>query len=229
MYVLGVIPARGGSKSIPRKNITTLAGEPLISYSIEAAKKSKLISDFIVSTDDKEIKEVAEQYGAKAPFMRPASLSHDRALAVPTIKHAVLEYERLYDLTVDIVVMLQPTAPLRTAIDIDAGIKLLIDRQVDSITSIVNVDNFHPYKMKKIVQGYLEDYVDSGLENPPRQSLPDVYIVNGALYIFRRDILIHDDTFKGKMCLPYEMPPERSVNIDVMSDLMVAEYYISTE
>ena len=229
MYVLGVIPARGGSKSIPRKNITTLAGEPLISYSIEAAKKSKLISDFIVSTDDKEIKEVAEQYGAKAPFMRPASLSHDRALAVPTIKHAVLEYERLYDLIVDIVVMLQPTAPLRTAIDIDAGIKLLIDRQVDSITSIVNVDNFHPYKMKKIVQGYLEDYVDSGLENPPRQSLPDVYIVNGALYIFRRDILIHDDTFKGKMCLPYEMPPERSVNIDVMSDLMVAEYYISTE
>ena len=115
MFVLGVIPARGGSKTIPRKNIYPLLGKPLIYYSIIAAKDSALLDDCIVSTDDLEIKDIAESYGMDVPFLRPKILSGDKALAVPTIKHAVLMYEELNNLTVDYVVMLQPTAPLRTS------------------------------------------------------------------------------------------------------------------
>ena len=226
MFVLGVIPARGGSKSIPKKNIYPLLGKPLIYYSIQAAQESALMNDCIVSTDDLEIKNIAESYGMNVPFLRPKSLSGDKALAVPTIKHAVLEYEELNSLTVDYVVMLQPTAPLRTSLDIDIAIEMLTEKKSDSLISVVNVDNYHPYKMKTINGDYLQDYVETGLENPPRQSLPDIYIVNGALYIMRRNVLVEQDSFKGSSSIPYFMEQEKSANIDVMSDMIVAEYYL---
>lgn len=227
MFFLGVIPARGGSKSILRKNIYPILGKPLIYYSISAANNSRLLNDCIVTTDDLEIKTVSESYGAKVPFLRPASLSNDKALAIPTIKHAVLEYEKKNKLIVDYVVMLQPTAPLRTAGDIDAAIKLLLEKGTDSLISVVNVDNYHPYKMKTIGDGLLSDYVDTGLENPPRQSLPDIFIVNGALYMTKRDVLVNKNSFKGDSCLPYIMSQEKSTNIDVMADMVVAEYYLN--
>ena len=227
MFFLGVIPARGGSKSILRKNIYPILGKPLIYYSISAANNSRLLNDCIVTTDDLEIKTVSESYGAKVPFLRPASLSNDKALAIPTIKHAVLEYEKKNKLIVDYVVMLQPTAPLRTAGDIDEAIKLLLEKGTDSLISVVNVDNYHPYKMKTIGDGLLSDYVDTGLENPPRQSLPDIFIVNGALYMTKRDVLVNKNSFKGDSCLPYLMSQEKSTNIDVMADMVVAEYYLN--
>jgi CMP-N,N'-diacetyllegionaminic acid synthase len=226
MFVLGVIPARGGSKTIPRKNIYPLLGKPLIYYSIKAATESALINDCIVSTDDLEIKNIAESYGIDVPFLRPKILSGDKALAVPTIKHAVLEYEKLNNLIVDYVVMLQPTAPLRTSRDIDIAIEMLIEKKSDSLISVVNVDNFHPFKMKTINGGYLHDYVETGLENPPRQSLPDIFIVNGALYMMRRDVLVKQDSFKGNSSVAYVMNQEKSANIDVMADMIVAEYYL---
>jgi len=226
MFVLGVIPARGGSKTIPRKNIYPLLGKPLIYYSIKAAKESTLIDDCIVSTDDLEIKNIAESYGIDVPFLRPKILSGDKALAVPTIKHAVLEYEELNNLIVDFVVMLQPTAPLRTSRDIDIAVEMLIKKKSDSLISVVNVDNFHPFKMKTINGDYLHDYVETGLENPPRQSLPDIFIVNGALYMMRRDVLVKQDSFKGNSSVAYVMDQEKSANIDVMADMIVAEYYL---
>ena len=224
--ILAVIPARGGSKGIPDKNINLLRNKPLIYYTICEALKSRMLTDFIVSTDSKKIKEVSEHYGAKVPFLRPDNLSHDNALAIPTIQHAVKYYEKIVGFEYDIILMLQPTAPLRTAKDIDVSLKKLIDSDADSVISVVDVDNYHPYKMKKIKGENLHDYVNSNLENPPRQELPKLYIVNGAIYATRRNIFILENTFKGKKCIPYIMPQSRSINIDRLTDFLVADYYL---
>ena len=226
MNVLGVIPARGGSKGIPKKNIRPLCGHPLIYYTIKSAKESSVLSDFIVTTDDMEIKNISEHYGAKVPFMRPKELSGDKALAIPTIRHAVLFYEKIVGFMFDYIIMLQPTAPLRLAKDIDRAINILIDNNSDSIISVVNVENFHPMKMKIINNNFLYDYVESKVENPPRQGLPEIYIVNGAIYAVKRDVFIKENTFKGEKCLPYVMESDDSINIDAETDFLIAEHFI---
>jgi CMP-N-acetylneuraminic acid synthetase len=225
--ILGVIPARGGSNGVPDKNIKALNGKPLIAYTIEAGLGSKLLTDLIVSTDSEKIKEVAESFGAKVPFMRPPEFSHDTALAIPTIQHAVITYEEIVGFTYDYIIMLQPTAPLRLAEDIDKSLEQLIATDVDSVISIVDVCNYHPIKMKSIENGLLKDYIDTGLENPPRQQLPPVFIVNGAIYATKRDVFMNENTFKGKSCIPYIMSTERSTNIDTITDFIIAEYYLN--
>jgi CMP-N-acetylneuraminic acid synthetase len=158
--------------------------------------------------------------------MRPPELAVDNALAVPTLQHAVLAYEKNKGFEIDVIVMLQPTAPLRNGDDIDLGIRKLLENRADGVISIVSVNNHHPYKMKTINNGYLKDYQETGLENPPRQLLPQVYIVNGALYICKRDTLMKKNSFKGDICLPFIMPDERSANIDSLVDFAVAEFYM---
>jgi len=225
-YILGIIPARAGSKSIPGKNIFPLNGRPLISYTIEAGISSELITDLIVSTDSAEIKNVSEKLGATVPFIRPEALASDSALAIPTIQHAVDTYEEIVGYKYDYIVMLQPTAPLRKFFDIDNALNKLIDADADGIISIVDVDNYHPEKMKVIKGDYLFDLNKSSKENTPRQELPKIYIVNGAIYATKRDVFMERNTFKGEKCLHYIMPVERSVNIDNYSDLIVAEYLL---
>ena len=227
--ILAVIPARGGSKGIPNKNLFPLNGKPLIDYSILECMKSNLITDIVVSTDSIEIKKRTEIHGLKVPFMRPKELATDTALAIPTVIHSVKEIEKIKNIKFNYIIMIQPTAPLRTSIDIDESLDLLIQEGTDSVISVVDVDNYHPAKMKLIKKNRLYDYENTGLENPARQSLPQVYIVNGAIYAMKRDCLIHNKTFKGKSCLPYVMPRNRSVNIDERSDFLVAEYYLSNK
>ena len=125
--------------------------------------------------------------------------------------------------------MLQPTAPLRTAQDIDRSLEILITNNFDGVISVVKVDNYHPFKMKKINKGLLYDYEELTTENPPRQSLPPVYIVNGAIYATKRNVLVNQNTFKGERCAPYIMPEHRSVNIDSASDFAVAEYFLKKD
>ena len=227
MKILGVIPARGGSKGVPRKNIYPILGKPLIAYTIEAALNCSLINDLVVSSEDNEIRNIAIQFGAKAPFIRPKDLATDLSLAIPTIQHAVVEMETINSIKYDVVIMLQPTAPLRTSDDLTQSIHMLLNSDADSVISIVNVDNWHPMKMKKFNNGLLEDYEKPPMENPPRQILPDVYINNGAIYATMRDVLMNENSFKGKKCLGYEMPQEKSVNIDNMIDIISAEYYLN--
>ena len=224
--VIGVIPARGGSKGVPRKNIRPLAGKPLLAYTIEVALACPLITDVVVSTDDPEIRDIALQYGAQAPFLRTAELATDTALAIPTIQHAVREMEAKRGRPYDYVVMLQPTTPLRAADDLTQALIQLIDSQADGIISVVHVDNWHPMKMKKFVNRWLVDYEKPPVENPPRQILPPVYMVNGAIYATRRDVFMNRGTFQGERCLGYIMPPERSVNIDTEIDFIIAEHHI---
>jgi CMP-N-acetylneuraminic acid synthetase len=225
--ILGVVPARGGSKGVPNKNIKALNGKPLIAYTIEAGLRSVLMTDMIVSTDSEMIKLVAESFGGRVPFLRPPGLSHDRSLAIPTIQHAVSTYEKIVGFTYDYIIMLQPTAPLRLAEDIDKSLEQLISSDADSIISVVDVGNYHPFKMKTIEDGFLKDYLNTGFENPPRQELPPVYIVNGAIYATKRDILMNENSFKGGSCIPYIMSPERSANIDTITDFIVAEYHLN--
>ena len=227
--ILGIIPARGGSKGVPNKNIYSLNSKPLIYYTIESAKKSSLLSDFIVSTDSELIKEICISYEAKVPFLRPKYLSGDNALAIPTIKHAVKKYEKIIGYKFDYIVMLQPTAPLRLGLDIDKALIQLITENADGIISVVDVDNYHPIKMKKIVNGKLYDYIKSGLENPPRQKLEKIYIVNGAIYACKRETLVFKNSFKGEICLPYIMQDDRSINIDKKSDFYLAEYFLKNK
>ena len=224
--VLGVVPARGGSKGVPRKNIRLLAGLPLIAYTIRAARACPLISDVVVTTDDEEIRQVALEHGADAPFLRPDHLATDTANAVPTIQHAVQQMEQLHTAPYDYVVMLQPTTPLRTADDLTSALTRLIDSKADGIISIVDVDNWHPMKMKRFEGDRIVDYEKPPIENPPRQSLPPVYIVNGALYATNRDLFMQRNSFQGDRCLGYQMPLYRSVNIDTELDFMAAEYYL---
>lgn len=226
--VLGVIPARGGSKGVPRKNIRLLGGVPLLVHTIRAARACPLVTDTVVTTDDPEIRQIALAYDAQAPFLRPAELATDRALAIPTIQHAVREMETLRGHPYDYVVMLQPTTPFRTADDLSEALTRLVETGADGLISVVDVDNWHPMKMKVFVGGRLVDYERPPVENPPRQSLPPVYMVNGAIYATRRDVFMKQNTFQGDHCLGYVMPSERSVNIDTELDFVLAEYVLAS-
>lgn len=226
--ILGIIPARGGSKGIPRKNLIPLLKRPLISYTIEAALESRHLSRVIVSTDDKEIALVCKELGMDVPFMRPSELATDSALSLHVMQHALREMEQLDGERYDVVVMLQPTTPLRLSSDIDAGIELLLESGADSVISVVDVGAYHPLRMKRVIQnGWLTNYIDQGHEDMrPRQQLPPVYIRNGALYITWRNVLLEQNSFTGRDCRAHIMPAERSVNIDTEFDLVLADYLL---
>ena len=226
--ILGVIPARGGSKSIPNKNIKKLNGNPLIKYTIDAALGSKLLTHCVVSTDSDSIASVAKSCGALVPFKRPDHLSGDDALSLPVVQHAVQFMENDQQYKYDAVIMLQPTTPLRLTSDIDNTINLLFDTNSDSVISVVEVGGYHPLRMKRVVDGRLINYIDQGYENmQPRQELPPVFIRNGAIYAVKRDVLMEDDSWVGDDVRAYVMSPDRSINIDTFADLLLAESYFS--
>ncbi len=227
LKIIGIIPARGGSKGVPRKNIRPLAGVPLIAYTIKEALKCKMLKDVVITTDDEEIREISIKYGAKVPFLRPKELAKDDSLVIPTIRHALLEMKKIEGKKYDYLVMLQPTTPLRSSQDIEVALKILIEKNADGIISVVDVDNWHPMKMKKFEGEKLVDYEKPPVENPPRQILPKVYMVNGAIYATKRDVFLEKNSFQGNFCLGYIMPPERSVNIDSELDFVLAEYLIN--
>jgi len=221
--ILGIIPARGGSKGIHKKNIVHLSGKPLISYTIEAAQKSKLLTKVIVSTDDQQIADIAKDCGCEVPFIRPDILAGDTVLTFPVLVHAIEYLQRSNNETYDSILLLQPTSPFRSAEDIDNAINLLND-EVDCVISVSNVGGNHPLRMKKIVGGYLVNYSDHNYEDMrPRQSLPEIFIRNGSIYLSKMESFIKNEGFYSPLTKPYVMSCERSVNIDTYIDLMVAQ------
>jgi CMP-N,N'-diacetyllegionaminic acid synthase len=229
MKILGVIPARGGSKGVPRKNVRLLDGKPLLAYTIEEADKCASITDLVLSTDDEEIRTIGLKFGAKAPFLRPSEFATDTAQTVPVVQHAVLEMEEQMGYLYDIVVLLQPTTPLRLSIDIDNCIKMILNTDADSIVSVVEVGAYHPLRMKHVVgDNILINYIDQGYEDlRPRQKLPPVYIRSGDLYVTRRNVILKQNLMVGRDCRAYVIPPERSVNIDTEFDFILAEYLVN--
>lgn len=223
--ILGIVPARGGSKGIPRKNLVSLCGRPLIAYTIEAALGAQMLTRLIVSTEDEEIAGVAMSLGADVPFRRPPELASDDARSLPVVQHAVRQVEDEEGSRYDVIVMLQPTTPLRTSQDIDEGIRLLLDSGADSVVSVVDVGAHHPFRMKRIDDdGRLINFVDQGFEDMrPRQELPRVYIRSGDLYISRRAVVMEQSTLVGTDCRAVVIQEERAVNIDTPLDLLRAE------
>ena len=233
--VVGVITARGGSKSIPKKNIAPLAGKPLIAWTIETALRSAALSRVIVSTDDTEIAEVARQWGAEVPFLRPAELARDDSPHIPVIVHAVEWLGSHEDMRSDYVLLLQPTSPLRSTEDIDGAIRLALEKDADSVVSVCQASS-HPYLAKRITDdGRLEDFDHRPEGYLARQALPPAYVVNGAIYLVRRDVLVEKHTFYTERTYAYVMPQARSLDIDTPWDLYLADlvlrdkYGVSTE
>jgi CMP-N,N'-diacetyllegionaminic acid synthase len=228
MKILAVIPARGGSKSVPRKNIAPIAGRPLLAYTVEEALKVAAITDLIVSTDDPEIADIACSLGAMAPFLRPAELATDQAQSAPVLKHSLLEMEARRGFRYDAIMMLQPTTPLRQACHIQTAIDMLTAHDCDSVVSVVSVGGNHPFRMKRLVDNRLVNYIDQGFEDMrPRQVLPPVYIRNGAVYLSRRHVVVDQEQIVGSICLGFEMSVEESVNIDDQLDFKMAELLLS--
>lgn len=219
--VLGIIPARGGSKGIKKKNLASLIGKPLIAYSIESALAANSLHRTIVSTDSEEIAEVCKALGADVPFMRPAVLAQDDTPTLPVIQHAL---NTLQD-TFDAVMILQPTSPFRSPADIDAAVEMLAaNADADSVISVVKVGDNHPARMKLIQDGWLVDpSFAEETEGQRRQDLPEMFLRNGAIYLTRTEVIMKRNSLKGKRSLAYVMPELRSVNIDSDMDLLVAK------
>ncbi len=226
--VLAVIPARGGSKGVPRKNIRMVGGKPLIAYTIDAALAVKnRLHRLIVSTDDAEIAAMAQDYGAEVPFMRPADLGGDRVPMVPVLKHAIQAIEELDGIKLDWVLLLQPTCPFRAPEDILAALELATAGGCDSVISVVRVLAHHPILMKKIENDRLLPFMIEEVEGTRRQDYnPPAYMRNGSIYLTRRDNLMNNNSIWGKVIRPYIMPEERSVNVDSEMDMKLVEFML---
>jgi CMP-N,N'-diacetyllegionaminic acid synthase len=219
---LALVVARGGSKSIPRKNLAPLAGRPLIAWTIEAALRCGAVSRVIVSTEDEEIAAVARAHGAETPFLRPRELAADDTPTIPVVMHALqcLQDEEGY--SPDRVVLLQPTSPLRTAGDITAAIALAEARAAESVISVTPAWS-HPHLAKRITtDGLLEDFAAQP-QVERRQDLEPAYALNGAIYIAARSLLNERQTFYGARTYAYVMPPERSIDVDTAWDLHLCD------
>ena len=226
--ILGLITARGGSKSIPKKNIALLLDKPLIAYTIEAAQKSAFLTRTIVSTDDEEIARVARQYGAEVPFTRPKEFATDTATSIAVAQHALKELSDLDGASYDYVMILQPTSPLRTAEDIDGAIRKAVDENADSVMSMYELTDFSSEKIKEIDEKNLlikPYFKEEGKESARRQTLTRAYKRNCAIYLTKSK-LIEDGELFGEKSLAYIMPEERSVDINRPVDLALAEFWL---
>ena len=230
--VLALIPARGGSKSIPRKNILLLAGYPLIAYSIAAGLSSEHITRVIVTTDDEEIAETARNFGAEVPFLRPAEYAQDDTPDLPVFQHALSWLADRESYLPRIVVHLRPTSPFRQVYQIDQSIlRLLRHPEADSVRS-VSPPHQSPYKMWRInPEGYLNPLLETGdLEsyNLPRQALPEVYWHNGYVDTFWVDTISRKGSMTGDTILPLVIDSEKCIDIDTHLDWKRAEQLIET-
>jgi CMP-N,N'-diacetyllegionaminic acid synthase len=221
MRVLAVIPARGGSKGVPRKNVKLLAGTPLIAYSIEAAKQSRKIDLCLVSTDDPEITETARRFGAEV-LPRPPHLAEDSTPMPAVIEHVLAERGTGFDL----LLLLQPTCPQRTAADIDSALKLFDDPKVQSVISVYQVEDHHPARMYKIENGRLTPLFPDLIAGR-RQDLPPIYHRNGSIYACRVEHFKRTGSLWDDHPAPYLMPRDRSINIDEPLDFEIAELLFS--
>lgn len=227
--ILAITLARGGSKSVPRKNIRAINQIPLIAYTIAEALRSRYITSYVVSTDDEEIRNVATRYGARAPFLRPAELSTDTATSVSAMQHAVQWMEALEGLKYDYVIELMCTNPLKTVVDIDACIEKLIVTGADSVIAVHKLEDHHPIRIKKIVDDKIIDFCLPETPEMRRQDLqPDAYIRSGSIYALKRDHLMVDGRrFGSQNSRPYILPEQRAINVDTELDFLVAEKILS--
>lgn len=226
--VVCVIPARGGSKGVPRKNIKPLAGKPLIAYTIEQSLQSKYIDRTIVSTEDSEIADISKQYGAEVPFMRPDALAGDQVATVDVLLQAInwLEEEDKYNF--DILVLLHTTTPLRAVKDIDSCIKMLVEAKADNVFSVTEAHRNPYFNMVEVDDNGIATLAKKG-DFTTRQSAPKVYDMNSSIYVWCKDVLKNEKKIFLKKSHIYVMPKERSIDIDDNFDFKIAEFLITNK
>jgi len=218
MSILAIVPARGGSKSVPRKNVRVLGGHPLVAYSIAAGLQARQVERVLVSTDDEEIAQIARRYGADVPFLRPGALAQDDTPDLPVFQHALQWLEQEEGYRPDIVVQLRPTSPLRPPECVDRGIDILnAHPEADSVRAVVPASQ-NPYKMWRISPdgGLVPLLKDAGGEayNTPRQLLPPTYWQTGHLDVVRTATLREKNSMTGDIVLPLLMEPAYAIDID---------------
>ncbi len=224
MEVLALIPARGGSKSVPRKNIRLLGKKPLLAWSVDTARKSETVNRIIVSTDDADIADVSRKWGGEVPFIRPAEFAQDETTDLPVYQHALRWLKENEGYTPDIVVWLRPTAPFRSSSDIDAAVNKLIATKADWVRSVCEVEH-HPYWMFNFDQERLTSFIEgiNLTDYPRRQMLPSAYRLNGAVDAAWSSTITKKGLFyEGDVC-GYIMPIERSIDIDTEQDFFIAK------
>ena len=225
-YTLGTICARGGSRGVPGKNIRELAGHPLIAYSIAIARRCSFIDRVVVSTDSEEIAEVARRYGAEIPFLRPADLASHTAAKVPAIQHAVKQIERERGAPIDLVVDLDPTAPLRTVGEVRSCWELVQTPDTDVVFTVTPAEKNPYFNLVEVVDGYARL---SKRAEPPvvrRQDAPAVYAMNASIYAYRRAHLMQDGRVVAPRSRIVVMPPERSRDVDGPLDFAFLEFLV---
>ncbi len=224
MEVLALVPARGGSKGVPRKNVRLLGNKPLLAWSVEKAQKAKTVNRVIVSTEDTGIAEISKKWGGEVPFIRPAEFSQDETTDLPVYQHALRWLKKNEGYIPDIVVWLRPTAPFRLSSDIDAAVKKIIVTKADWVRSVCEVEH-HPYWMFNFDDDRLISFIKGiKLANyPRRQMLPSVYRLNGAVDVTWSATITEKGLFyEGDVC-GYIMPIERSIDIDTEEDFLIAK------
>ena len=215
--ILAIIPARGGSKGVPRKNIKNLAGKPLIAWTIEEAKKSKFITRLILSTEDEEIIKVAKQFDCEVPFIRPLDLAQDGTPGIDPVLHAIEQCPGY-----DYVILLQPTSPLRTVEDIDGCIEIAIEHHTKFCVSVTEPE-YSPFWTYTIENGYLNPLIKQDKITPIRQDLPKTFKLNGAVYVAKVSAILQEKSFINSDTKAYIMPTNRSMDIDTELDFEICE------
>lgn len=223
--MLAIIPARGGSKGVPFKNIKNLGSHPLIHYTINAAKESKFITRIIVSTDDQNIADIALREGAEVPFLRPQELASDKAKAIDNYLYTIEKINEIEKTNINEFIVLQPTSPFRDSSDIDNAIEIFRKEKSDSVISIVETDH-PPFWYKKIDKdGILKD-IFKGENSLNRQEYFNTYVPNGAIYILNYNTLRKNLSYYTENTYPYVMTKEKSIDIDTFLDFDFAEFML---
>ena len=219
---LGIIPARGGSKGLPGKNIRVLNGKPLIAYTIDEAKKSKYLDRVIISTEDSEIARIGKEYGAELPFLRPKHLAGDEATTNEVILHAVNYLKETENYIPDYICLLQCTSPLREVSDINGTIERLVETGMDAAVSVCEAAA-NPYWTNIFNGDKLQYFIKEGKKILRRQDLPKVYQINGAVYVVKTSVFIKENTLEPENTTGFIMSPNNSTDIDSIIDFKLAE------
>lgn len=226
---LAIIPARGGSKGLPGKNIREICGKPLIAWSIIQAKHCDDIHRVVVSTDDHQIARIANEYGGEVPFMRPTELANDTALTIDVILHALCWLEKYEKYRPEYIMLLQPTSPLRSAKDIDGVMRVLMNKDARAVVSVCEPDH-HPWWSNTLPEsGSMKDFLRVEILHRGRQELPVFYRLNGAVYLAEVDYLHEHHGFFGPNTFAYKMPGERSIDIDSAMDFKLASLLMADQ
>jgi len=228
--ILAIVPARGGSKGLPGKNILPICGKPLISWSIDKARRSRYLDLILVTTDSEEIAGIAKESGAYVPFLRPPELASDYSSTYDAIRHALNFMEKSENQRFDYVVLLEPTSPLREDDDIDRMLEKLLAHQneFDSIISVGEVGE-HPSLLKRLIDNRMEPFCPEVVQNNRRQDNEPAYFPYGVAYISKTDALIEQNTFYTARCTYYVIKDYQKVEVDDIYDFLCAESIMKHE